>query len=81
MFDHVKQLFGHDFGDSNSPSTAYAMPNVLEMSRKTPLTSTVGLLSKAVCISCIIESNWATHEYPGRKSSLESVKSLDYHFK
>ena len=34
---------------------------------KTPLTSTVELLSKAVCISCIIDSNWAILESPGRK--------------
>ena len=29
------------------------------MSRNTPLTSTVGLLSNAVCVSCIIENGWA----------------------
>ena len=59
--------------ESNSPSTPYdfnlktrpscqTLSNALEMSRKTPLTSTVGLLSKAVCISCIIDSNWAILE-------------------
>ena len=30
-----------------------------EMSRNTPFTSTAGLLSKAVCILCIIDSNCA----------------------
>ena len=43
------------------------LSNALEMSRKTPLTSAVGLLSKAVYISCIIDSNWTIHESPGRK--------------
>ena len=45
------------------------------MSRSTPLTSTVVLLSSAVCISCIIESSWALHESPGRKPDCERVKS------
>ena len=38
----------------------------------------VGLLSKAVCISCIIDidSNWAKHESPGRKPYWEGVKNL-----
>ena len=31
------------------------------------LTSTVGSLSKAVCISCIIDSSWAILESSGRK--------------
>ena len=64
--------------ESNSPSTAYdfnlkmrpscqTLSNALEMSRKTPLTSTVGLLAKAVCISFIIDSNWAILESPVRK--------------
>ena len=44
------------------------------MSRNTPLTSTVGLLSNAVCISCIIESSWAIHESPGRKPDCEEIK-------
>ena len=35
--------------------------------KKNTLTSTVGLLSKAVCISCIIDSNWVMHESTGRK--------------
>ena len=35
--------------------------------KKTPLTSQVGLLSKAVCISCITDSNWTILESPGRK--------------
>ena len=47
----------------------------MEMSRKTPLTSTVGFLSKAVCTSCIIDSNWAIHESHGRKPDWEGVKS------
>ena len=38
------------------------LSNTCEMSRKIPLTSTVGLLPKAVCISCIIDSNWAILE-------------------
>ena len=41
--------------------------NALEMSRKTPLTSVVGFFSKAVCMSCIIDSNWVIHESPGIK--------------
>ena len=32
--------------------------------KKKPLPSTVGLLSKTVCISCIIDSNWAILESP-----------------
>ena len=47
------------------------------MSRNTPLTSTVGLLSKVVYISCIIDSYWAIREYPGGKPDWEGVKS-DY---
>ena len=47
-----------------------------EMSRKTPLTSTVGLLSKTVCISCIFDSNWAILGSPRRKPDSEGVKSL-----
>ena len=43
------------------------LSNVLEMSRKPSLTSTEGLLSKAVYIPCIIDSNWSIHESPGRK--------------
>ena len=73
--------------ESNSPSTPYdfnlktrpacqTFSNALEMWWKTPLTSAVGLLSKAVCISCIIDSNWALHESPGRKPEWEGVKSL-----
>ena len=52
------------------------LSNALEMSRKAPLTSTVGLLSKAVCISCIIDSNWAILESPERKPDWEGIKSL-----
>ena len=43
------------------------MSNALEMSKKIPLTWTVGLSSKADCISCIMDSSWAMHESPGRK--------------
>ena len=46
------------------------------MSRNRRLTSPVGLLSNAVCISCIIESSWAMHESPGRKPDCEELKSL-----
>ena len=46
------------------------------MSRNKPLTSPVGLLSNAVCISYIIESSWAIHESPARKRDCEEVKSL-----
>ena len=73
--------------ESNSPSAPYdfnlkkrpscqTLSNALEMSRKTPLTSTVGLLSKAVCILCIIDSNWAGDESLGRKPVREGIKSL-----
>ena len=47
-----------------------------QMSRNTPLTTTTGLLSKAVCISCIIDSTCAIHESPGRKPDRENVKGL-----
>ena len=46
------------------------------MSRNRRLTSAVGLLSNAVCISCIIESSWAMHESSGRKPDCEELKSL-----
>ena len=46
------------------------------MSRNTPLTSTVGLLSNAVCISCITESSWAIHESRDRKPDSEEVKKF-----
>ena len=46
------------------------------MSRSTSFTSTVGLLSNAVCISFIIESSWALHESPVRKHDCDEVKSL-----
>ena len=52
------------------------MSNALEMSKKIPLTWTVGLSSKADCISCIMDSSWAMHESPGRKPDWEGVKSL-----
>ena len=40
---------------------------VLEMSKKTPLTSIAGLLSKTVCISIIVDSNWEIHKSSGVK--------------
>ena len=46
------------------------------MPRNTPRTSTVGLLSNAVCMPCIIESGWTIHESPGRKPDCEEVKSF-----
>ena len=90
MFDHLKQLFVHNFRDflsseSNLPSTPYdsnlkmkpscqTLSNGLE--EKTTLKSTVGLLSKAVCVSCIIDNNWAILDSPRRKPDWEGVKSL-----
>ena len=64
--------------ESDSPSTPYSfnlkmrpscqtLSNAWEMSRKTPLTSTVGLLSKAVCLSCITDSKLGIFEPPGTK--------------
>ena len=44
--------------------------------KKTPLASTVDLLSNAVCMLCIIESCWAIHESSGRNPDCEEVKSL-----
>ena len=55
------------------------MPNFVECFRNSktiPLTSTVGLSSKADCISCIMDSSWAIHESPGRKPDWECVKKL-----
>ena len=52
------------------------LSNAFDMSKKTPLTSTVGFSSKAVWISWIIDNNWAIHESPGGKPDWESVKSL-----
>ena len=46
------------------------------MSKKIPLTSIVGLSSKADCISCIMDSSWAVHEYLGRKPDWEGGKRL-----
>ena len=43
------------------------LSKAFEMSRNTPLTSTARLLSKAVFISCIVDSSCAIHESPGRK--------------
>ena len=53
-----------------------ALSKAFEMSRNTSLTSMVGLLSKAVCISCIIDSSCAIHESPGRKPDWEGAKGL-----
>ena len=36
--------------------------NAFDISKKTPLTSTIGFSSKAVWISCIIDNNWAIHK-------------------
>ena len=44
-----------------------------EMSRNTPLTSIVGLLSNAVYISLQLR---AIHESPGRKPDCKEIKSL-----
>ena len=52
------------------------LSNALEMLRNTLLTSTAGLLSKAVCVSCITDSSCATHVSPGRKPDWEGVKGL-----
>ena len=52
------------------------LSNAFDISKKTPLTSTVGFSSKAVWISWIIDNNWAIHESPGGKAHWESVKSL-----
>ena len=52
------------------------LSKAFEMSRKTPLTSTAGYLSKAVCISCIFDSSCAIYQSLGRKSDLEGVGSL-----
>ena len=46
------------------------------MSRDTLPTSTVGFLSNAVCISCIIVSKWTIQESPVRKPDCEEVKSF-----
>ena len=58
-----------------SPS-CQALSNALKMSRKALATSMVGLLSKAVCILCIIDSNWVIHESPGAEPDWEGVKRL-----
>ena len=50
--------------------------NAWEISRKAGFTSTKELLSKSVCISCIIDSSMATHNSPWRKPNWECVKSL-----
>ena len=50
--------------------------NAFDISKTTPLTSTVGCLSKAVWISWIIDNNWAIYESTERKPYWEGVKSL-----
>ena len=52
----------------NKRPMCQTLSKAFEMSRNTPLTSTAGLLSKAVCISCIIDSSCAMHESPRRKT-------------
>ena len=75
MFDYSKQLFVNS--ESNSPSTPYVfilkmrpscqtLSNALEIGGGL-LSKVGGLLSNVVCISCIVYSNWAIHESPGRK--------------
>ena len=54
----------------------YQLCQAFDMSRNRRLTSAVGLLSNAVCISCTIESSWAMHESSGRKPDCEELKSL-----
>ena len=51
----------NDFNLKIRPS-CQTLSNAFEMSRKTPLTLTVGFLSKVVCVSFIIDSNWAIIE-------------------
>ena len=46
------------------------------MSKKTPLTSTVCLLSKLMGTSWIMDKNWVVHESPGRKPDFGGVKSF-----
>ena len=48
------------------------------MFKKTPLISTVGFLSKADCISCIMDSSWSMHESSVRKPDWKDVKSSLY---
>ena len=50
--------------------------NALEISKNTPLISSVGLLTKLVCNSWIMARSWAIHESPGRKLDCESVKKF-----
>ena len=52
------------------------LSNAFDISKKTPLTSTVGFSSKAVWISWIIDNNWAIHKSPGREPDSEGVKSI-----
>ena len=63
------------FNLNNKPS-CQTLSNALEMSKKFPLTSIVGLSSKADRIACIMDSSWAMHESPGIKLDWEGVQSL-----
>ena len=90
--DHLIIPFVYDYEDNlyktgNWPSTPQVcnlnkrplcqnLSKAFGMSRNTPLTSTVGLLSNALYISCITESSCAVHESLGRKLDCEEVKSL-----
>ena len=57
-------------------SSCQTLSNAFDVSKKTPLTSTVGFSSKVVWISWIIDTNWKMHESPGRKPDWEGPKSL-----
>ena len=87
MFDNLRQLFVLDFQGSfwvakvvhlqfNLIPSCQTLSNAFDVSKKTPLTPTVGFSSKAVSISRIIDNNWAIHESTGRNPDLEGVKSL-----
>ena len=53
---------------SNKIPSSHTLSKALEMSRKTPLTTTVGSQSKDEFISWTIDNNCEIHESPGRKS-------------
>ena len=52
------------------------LSKAFDISKKTPLISTIRFSSKAVWISGIIDNNWEMQESPGRKPDWEGVKSL-----
>ena len=54
----------------------YTLLNALDISKKTPLTSTSGISSNSVCISWIIDNKWTIHESPRTKPVRKGVKSL-----